>query len=264
MSIGHDCALIGASDDLLGVTCPIGPDGVMVGRSLEAVLRLHSDGVSRFHARIECSRQGTLVLSDLGSSNGTYVNGRRVQRPEPLQDGDRIRFGPRASFVVRYGHHAGGRDTLEVVVPSHARASVELLAKRNQARMLIGQKDYAEARTLLLEVLDAVDERRDVQGAATEDVAELLIELGRCHVGLGERHDAVPLCRRAIALLMGTSSGSKSLARAKFVLGQALFPDAPEEGRRVIEDAAGSLEPGSALRQELEAWLAVADPASRS
>ena len=260
MASGHDCTLIGASDDLLGITCPVGPEGVMVGRSLEAVLRLESDGVSRFHARIDCG-QGTVVLSDLGSSNGTYVNGRRVGDPQPLRDGDRVRFGPRASFVVRFGRESI-RDTLEVVQPPIARATVELLAKRNQARILVGEQDYTAAKVLLTEVLDTIDEQLDIQAAAKEDVAELLTELGRCHVGLSEWADAIPLCRRAIDLLMGTSSGSKSLARAKFVLGQALLPDAPEEGRRVIEEAANALEPGSALRQELEAWLAVADPAT--
>ena len=108
-----DCTLIGASEDLVGLAYPVGRDGVVVGRSLEAVLRLDSDGVSRFHARLEHSNQGVLVLSDLGSSNGTYVNGRRLERPEPLHDGDRVRFGPRASFVVRYGV-GGGAETVQV------------------------------------------------------------------------------------------------------------------------------------------------------
>lgn len=256
-----DCTLIGASEDLIGVTYPVGRNGAVVGRSLEAVLRLDSDGVSRFHARLEHSNQGVLVLSDLGSSNGTYVNGRRLQQPEALHDGDRVRFGPRASFVVRYGI-GGGAETVEIVQPSHARTTVELLAKRNQARMLLAARRYREACPLFEEVLEALDAPIEGRLAAREDVAELLTELARCHIGLDGHSEAVPFCNRAIALLMSSSSGAKSLVRAKFVLGQALLPTQPEDARRIVVEAAHSLEPGNALRQELEAWLAVADPAS--
>lgn len=256
-----DCTLIGASEDLVGLAYPVGRDGVVVGRSLEAVLRLDSDGVSRFHARLEHSKQGLLVLSDLGSSNGTYVNGRRLEQPEPLNDGDRVRFGPRASFVVRYGV-GGGAETVEIVQPQHTQTTVELLAKRNQARMLLAARRFREACPLFEEVLDALDAPGHGRLAAREDVAELLTELARCHIGLNEHAGAVPFCNRAIALLMGSSSGSKALVRAKFVLGQALLPTDPEDARRVVLEATHSLEPGTALRQELESWLAVADPAS--
>ena len=258
-----DCTLIGASDELVGIACSVGTEGVMVGRSLEAVLRLHSDGVSRFHARLERSTSGLLVLSDLGSSNGTYVNGRRVQNPEPLEDGDRVRFGPRASFVVRYGM-SGGPETLEIVQPSHTETTVELLAKRNQARMLLAQREFVEASVLFREVIDALDVSRDITMAAVEDLGELLTELARCHVGLDAHGLAVPLCRRAVALLMGSTAGGAALIRAKFVLGQALLPESPDEALRVVRGAADSLPPGGALRQELEAWLAVANPAASS
>ncbi|MCR9165665.1 MAG: FHA domain-containing protein [Nannocystaceae bacterium] len=257
----RDCALIGASADLVGLAYSVGRDGLVVGRSFEAVLRLESDGISRFHARLEHSKQGMLVLSDLGSSNGTYVNGRRVQSPEALEDGDRVRFGPHASFVVRYGVD-GGPETLEIVQPFHAERTVELLAKRNQARMLLATREFAEATLLLEEVLAALDAPGHASLAAQEDVAELLTELARCHIGQERHTDAVPLCNRAIALLMGSSSGGKALVRAKFVLGRALLPTQPEDARRIVAGAAESLPSGSALRQELEAWLAVADPAT--
>ncbi len=256
-----DCTLIGTSADLLGLSCPVGPEGVIVGRSLEAALRLDSDGVSRFHARIERSRQGATFVSDLGSSNGTYVNGRRVSGPEPLQDGDRVRFGPHASFVVQYGAMNGG-ETLEIVDPAHGEGTVEILAKRNQARLSLAQRDYERARDLFAEVVAALDAEPSIKLGVVEDLAELLTELGRCHIGLGAHADAVPHCRRAIALLLGTSSGGKAVVRAKFVLGQALLPDDAEEARRIVAEAASSVEPGTALRQDLEAWLAVADPAS--
>ncbi len=254
------CTLIGASGDLTGVACPIGRSEVTVGRSLEAALRLQSDGVSRFHARIERTERGALVVWDLGSCNGTYVNDRRVSHPAALEDGDRIRFGPQAAFVVRYGTNTGP-DTVEIREPTHCAVTVGLLAKRSEARILLSRRAYAPALPLFLEVLDALDAAVDESLAASEDIAELLTEAARCYIGLGSPAEAVPLCRRAVALLMGSSAGDTALVRAYFVLGQAMFPDTPKAARTLLKDAVNSLEPGVGLRQEIEAWLAVADPA---
>jgi pSer/pThr/pTyr-binding forkhead associated (FHA) protein len=65
---------------------------VRIGRDPSADLVLSGDGrVSRIHAELECS-DGQWTLLDLGSSNGTTVNKRRVDR-HPLRDGDRICLG---------------------------------------------------------------------------------------------------------------------------------------------------------------------------
>ncbi len=69
---------------------PIGQ--VALGRSLEADVRLEDEGVSRFHASMQRRDDGTVVLNDNGSTNGTYVNGTRVSEME-LSDGDRIQVG---------------------------------------------------------------------------------------------------------------------------------------------------------------------------
>ncbi|MER5405858.1 DUF1707 and FHA domain-containing protein [Streptomyces sp. NPDC002769] len=63
-----------------------------IGRDAASGLRLNHETVSRIHA--ELSRQGGLwVLRDLGSTNGTTVNGRRVIGAAVVQDGDQIGFG---------------------------------------------------------------------------------------------------------------------------------------------------------------------------
>jgi pSer/pThr/pTyr-binding forkhead associated (FHA) protein len=51
-------------------------------------------GVSRVHAMLERT-EDTLTLTDVGSSNGTYLNGQRLVRDQPrvVRDGDEIRFG---------------------------------------------------------------------------------------------------------------------------------------------------------------------------
>lgn len=65
---------------------------VELGRSPSCTIALDDDGVSRTHARITMSRAGAQI-EDLGSTNGTYVDGNRVSGAVQLQDGSRIRLG---------------------------------------------------------------------------------------------------------------------------------------------------------------------------
>ncbi|MFF3458766.1 FHA domain-containing protein [Streptomyces sp. NPDC002730] len=72
------------------------PYPLRIGRDPANGLRLSHDTVSRLHA--ELSRQGSLwILRDLGSTNGTTVNGRRVTGSVVVHDGDMVGFG-RMSF----------------------------------------------------------------------------------------------------------------------------------------------------------------------
>ncbi len=61
-------------------------------------MRLDQPLVSRRHARVERTADG-LVARDLGSTNGTFVNGARVQGAMTIADGDELRVGS-ARFLV--------------------------------------------------------------------------------------------------------------------------------------------------------------------
>ena len=75
----------------LGEIFPVEAE-MLIGRDIEATLRLAEDeGVSRRHARVTPVADGAL-LADLGSQNGTYVDGERVQERE-LKEGMKIRIG---------------------------------------------------------------------------------------------------------------------------------------------------------------------------
>jgi hypothetical protein len=66
--------------------------GATLGRGQAADIRLEDPFASSRHARIV--RQGdVLVIEDLGSTNGTYLNGDLLDGPQPLHPGDRIRIG---------------------------------------------------------------------------------------------------------------------------------------------------------------------------
>lgn len=64
----------------------------VLGRVEQAVAWIESASVSRRHARIVVS-EGEARLEDLGSKNGTCLNGRRITSAVPLRDGDEIRLG---------------------------------------------------------------------------------------------------------------------------------------------------------------------------
>jgi pSer/pThr/pTyr-binding forkhead associated (FHA) protein len=76
---------------------PLGSGVTHIGRGLAADLRLDEDSVSRRHAILVYRRSGSRILDDR-SSNGTFVNGRRVTQAD-LRDGDVLVLG---RVVLRY------------------------------------------------------------------------------------------------------------------------------------------------------------------
>lgn len=64
-----------------------------IGRSRSSALVLDSEKISRRHALIHPQGNGEYSLVDLGSANGTRLNGRRVVHPKVLKDGDQIEIG---------------------------------------------------------------------------------------------------------------------------------------------------------------------------
>jgi hypothetical protein len=72
--------------------------GFVVGRGAECDLALTWDlRASRVHAELVCRGGSWLVVDDGMSTNGTFVNGERVQGRRPLRDGDVVRFGNTAA-----------------------------------------------------------------------------------------------------------------------------------------------------------------------
>src|SRR5689334_12189627 len=72
-----------------------------IGRGRDADIRIQGDGISRQHARIHVSPAG-VVLEDLGSTNGSFVNGERVVDQCPLNDGDKIQLGGTTILKLTY------------------------------------------------------------------------------------------------------------------------------------------------------------------
>ena len=67
-------------------------DGAVLGRGEQADIRLEDTFASSQHARLAPHGE-VIVLEDLGSTNGTYLNEEPLRGPQPLHPGDRIRIG---------------------------------------------------------------------------------------------------------------------------------------------------------------------------
>lgn len=80
-----------------------------IGRAAPSEVVLARSDVSRTHCRIAPEGTG-LVVADLNSTNGTFLNDRRISQPTPLKPGDRLRVG---SFVLRYDTDAAATESTQ-------------------------------------------------------------------------------------------------------------------------------------------------------
>lgn len=85
---------------------PIQAEEFLIGRGTDCDLRVSDVDVSRHHCLVRVRGQEA-ILSDLGSSNGTYVNGQRVLSQITLRSGDEIRLG-KCRFLVDLGDRPEG------------------------------------------------------------------------------------------------------------------------------------------------------------
>ncbi len=76
----------------------------VLGRASNVEIRLADEGVSRHHAKLWVETD-KIMLEDLESRNGTFVNGCRITTPTPLRDGDKIQIG--ATTVLKFAFQDG-------------------------------------------------------------------------------------------------------------------------------------------------------------
>jgi pSer/pThr/pTyr-binding forkhead associated (FHA) protein len=97
VAVAQATALVGIEGALAGQRIAIPPTGLTIGRETDNMLIIPDPSVSRHHARI-VFENGALVVYDLNSTNGVYVNEQRISK-QSLRAGDIVRFG-RARFRI--------------------------------------------------------------------------------------------------------------------------------------------------------------------
>ena len=125
--------LVAPTGELRGERWQLSGDRFVIGRGPECDLVVADRQVSREHAQITTSDSG-YFLEDLGSKNGTHLNGARIEEPVRLQDGDEIQvaFAIKLTFI-------GSEATLPLVLDEDALASMRVLRMEVQAhRVWVG------------------------------------------------------------------------------------------------------------------------------
>jgi ABC transport system ATP-binding/permease protein len=89
----------------------------VIGRLPSLEVSIEDERISRMHARIS-QRGAEYVIEDLGSSNGTFVNGQRVTSPQPLQSGDQVGLGQfvRLRFSLAVSAVAAGQPQADATI----------------------------------------------------------------------------------------------------------------------------------------------------
>ncbi len=191
---GHRPFLTVLTGDLIGREFELGSTETIVGRAPGCEIFLDEDSVSRRHALLRTSSAGEVSVEDLGSTNGTYVNGDRVELAV-LADGDRLLFGSSVVLKLnledtpearahRHLYEAATRDALTGLYNQRAflaRLTEELsFARRHRTRLALALVD-----------LDQFKEVNDRHGHGAGD--ELLAQLAGAVAA--ELRDEDVLCR---------------------------------------------------------------------
>jgi diguanylate cyclase (GGDEF)-like protein len=132
-------ALIFLSGDFLAVPIPLEREEVILGRALEADVRINDKKVSRQHARITTVRTGedeeSYILTDLDSRNGIFLNGQRITQ-ETLQNGDKITIG---EHILRF-------EMLDEIDREYQRQIRRLLSHDDLTGLLSSRSFFSELR----------------------------------------------------------------------------------------------------------------------
>ncbi|HEX3101427.1 MAG TPA: GGDEF domain-containing protein, partial [Pyrinomonadaceae bacterium] len=133
-------ALVFLSGELIAVPIPLDREEVIMGRALEADVRVNDTQVSRQHAKItavanEEKNTSEYILTDLDSRNGTFLNGRRVRR-ETLENGDKISIG---ETILRF-------DLLDEIDREYQRQIHRLISHDDLTGLLSSRSFFSELR----------------------------------------------------------------------------------------------------------------------
>jgi two-component system cell cycle response regulator len=145
---------------------------ITVGRAPGCDIRLPFGDVSRVHAKAKCSASGKVEIIDLGSTNGSYVNGRK-QLYRVLREGDKIQFGEKTLFRFAFLDEVDeefqtrlfGAPFLDRITSTQNRVRLEATLQEAWSRPDSAQQDLV----VLVMGIDGFDLIADLLGIAVRD-----------------------------------------------------------------------------------------------
>lgn len=179
-------ALVFLNGDLIAVPIPLEREVVILGRAIEADVRINDTKVSRLHASVNTSAgvNTKYILTDLDSRNGTFLNGRRINGGETLQNGDKIMIG---EHILRF-------DLLDEIDREYQKQIHRLISHDDLTGLLSSRSFFSELRReaarskaddcsfcVLMMDVDYFKNVNDTFGHLTG--SKTLEEIGACIVG---------------------------------------------------------------------------------
>jgi phosphoserine phosphatase RsbU/P len=164
---------------------PLSDGDLIIGRTIDAGLRLQGTEVSRRHCKLSVN-SGHFRIEDLGSSNGTYVNGARLRNVTELQPGDEIRVGP---HLMRFESDLGSPESFTILGQAKAVMSNPDLFRENSAvklkavlalsQLLASASDLDEVFERLLNHLLLLFPKADYGAVVLSGSEELVVRAGK-------------------------------------------------------------------------------------
>lgn len=170
---------------------------ILIGRDEQADVRIDNPSVSRRHAEIRLGDGGWLV-DDLGSSNGTFLKGNRIQGPQPIGLGDEIGFG---KFSIVFGKALQSEEGQ----PARPAAATGAPPDATEGTMHIRPHEVKE----LLQESDRKRRAHIIWESGGRRGTHYLADTPAVLIGTDELCDVrVPKAPKHHVLLVGTSSGA--------------------------------------------------------
>jgi EAL domain-containing protein (putative c-di-GMP-specific phosphodiesterase class I) len=173
-----------------------------IGRGPDADFRIPSPNVSKLHAELLIGGE-TVFVRDLNSSNGTYVNGRRIDAPTPVGDGDLLQFAD-MEFRLRLDGHDAAEHTAMFDQPQNGWLFSLLSQVVKDRRFTMHFQPIVDSRTLKSVAVEALV-RCHLAGL------ESPVQLFRAAAQLGLEQRVSHLCREEAVLALAAHPGRETL-----------------------------------------------------
>ncbi|QRK08362.1 DUF4388 domain-containing protein [Archangium violaceum] len=163
---------------------------IVIGRSSELDMVLVEDMVSRKHARIIVNGAGQISIEDLGSTNGTFVNGEKVKQAT-LKEGDRILIGTSILKLIQQGAGVGEVDDAMAKQKLEEAAAAQAARTSTKASSMTGKIEEIPLPDLLQ--LFHTSKKNGVLVVSNENEGKIYLRQGRVYYAvIDDNHNLGP------------------------------------------------------------------------
>ncbi|MFN9371210.1 MAG: SpoIIE family protein phosphatase [Planctomycetaceae bacterium] len=235
------------------VNCEIRQDETLLGRAKNCDIPIESNMVSTRHARI-LGRGTRYFIEDLSSTNGTFVNGKRITELTELKDDDRIKLGP---VLIRFSLPGRSKEGS----PAAAQAPLP-------PNIGVSISDDARSSSVVTATLDSTSSRFGILQANPQEKLKAIIEISQALAGTIELEAILPRILESLfrifpsvdrgVILLKDSSNGQMIPRAirhrdpgedqSVVLSRTIVNQVLEKRQGILSaDDVGSYNPGESV-----------------